>query len=272
MSDELQGDDNLPPPFSDPPPYIPGTRNDADEVVEPVILVLAGHFIRAQTADGSPLYELSRDVCHSSPGTSQLSQVSFNRIISNVRLTANGAPRVHHRQKHISELKYLPPVLSTGFPYCLDAMSRHAMGNLALKPASFPRSGFKIVRIKLENQTPKEVQDVFDVRKKRGHYEWVQSGEALIAFEEETEGQHKLIVTSPLNRKTMDALVGSWCLRIWHDSIGPPSHMSPLSCELISLMHLDSRPIILILLNSDLRGKSTRSTKEALMTSVVEWG
>ncbi|KAI2611339.1 uncharacterized protein GGS25DRAFT_191451 [Hypoxylon fragiforme] len=246
MSNELPAFDNPPPPFPDPPPYIPGTRNDADEVVQPVILVLAGHFVRAQTSDGSPLYELSRDICNSELGTSQLSQVSFNRIISNVRLTADGAPRVHNRHKHVSELKYLPPVLSTGFSYCLDAMSRHAMGNLALKTASFPRSGLKIVRIKPESgssqsgsralkESPKEVQDVFDVRKKRGHYEWIQSGEDRIAFEEEAEGLHKLIVTSPLKRKTIDALVGSWCLRIWHDSLEPPNKFS-LGCELISLM------------------------------------
>ncbi|XDG03738.1 hypothetical protein ABKA04_003353 [Annulohypoxylon sp. FPYF3050] len=69
----------------DPPPYVVGNHNDAGEILQPVILVLTGHFIRAQTVDGTPLYELSRDIRTSSTSEAQLAQVSLERLIHNVR-------------------------------------------------------------------------------------------------------------------------------------------------------------------------------------------
>ncbi|KAI1381239.1 hypothetical protein F4677DRAFT_119973 [Hypoxylon crocopeplum] len=226
-----------PPPGENPPPYITGNPGNPEEVVQPVILVLAGQFIRAQTSDGPPLYELSRDVSRASISEAHLAQVSLERLIHNVRVNANGTPRVKQHNRHIFELKHLPPVISTGFPYCLDAMSRSAVGNLALKTTSFPRSGFKVVKIKPEKEdgfpkgyrarkeSLKEVEDIFDVRKRRGHYEWVRTGEQRIAIEDKTGDEHKLILISAVTRRTMDALIGSWCLRIWHDSI--KSHHGP---------------------------------------------
>ncbi|OTA88611.1 hypothetical protein M434DRAFT_122528 [Hypoxylon sp. CO27-5] len=221
METSLEGDD--------PPPYVP--VNDAEEIVQPVILLLVGHFIRAHTVDGTPLYELSRDIQASSTSEALLSQVSLERLIHNVRVSASGMPRVSHRSRHIFELKHLPPVISTGYPYCLDAMSRHSIGNLALKSASFPRSGFKIVKIQPEKQdgfpkgyrarreSLKEGEMLFDVVKKRGHYEWMHPDGNRIAVDDKTDDQHRLVVTAPVTRKTMDAMIGGWCLRIWRDSI-----------------------------------------------------
>ncbi|KAI1412308.1 hypothetical protein F5Y13DRAFT_45906 [Hypoxylon sp. FL1857] len=215
----------------DPPPYIAANHNDADEIVQPVILILAGHFIRAQTADGTPLYELSRDIRATSTSEARLAQVSLERLIHNVRVSASGMPRTSHRSRHIFELKHLPRVISTGYPYCLDAMSRHTIGNLALKSASFPRSGFKIVKIQPEKEdgfpkgyrarreSLKEGEMLFEVVKKRGHYEWMHPEGNRIAVDDETEGQLRLVVTAPVTRKTMDAMIGGWCLRIWRDSI-----------------------------------------------------
>ncbi|KAI0843609.1 hypothetical protein F5Y06DRAFT_7453 [Hypoxylon sp. FL0890] len=215
----------------DPPPYIAGSCNEAEEIVQPVILVLAGHYIRAQTADGTPLYELSRDVRASSTSEALLAQVSLERLIHNVRVSASGMPRVSQRSKHIFELKHLPSVISTGYPYCLDAMSRQTIGNLALKSASFPRSGFKIVKIqpgkqdgfpkgyRARRESLKEGEMIFEILKKRGHYEWMHPDGNRIAVDDDTDGQHRLIVTAPVTRKTMDAMIGGWCLRIWRDSI-----------------------------------------------------
>ncbi|KAI2602635.1 hypothetical protein GGR54DRAFT_491284 [Hypoxylon sp. NC1633] len=221
----------------DPPPYVTGGHNDAEEIVQPAILVLAGQSIRAQTVDGPALYELSRDVSQSSISEAQLAQVSLERLVQNIRFDSGGTPRMKQHSRHIFELKHLPPVISTGFPYCLEPVSRSAMGNLALKAASFPRSGFKVVRIRPEKEDgfPKgykarkeslrEVEEIFEIRKKRGHYEWVGAGEQRIAIEDQTGGRHQLIVISPVTRKTMDAMIGCWCLRIWRDNI----HHKPLT-------------------------------------------
>ncbi|OTA98800.1 hypothetical protein M426DRAFT_325699 [Hypoxylon sp. CI-4A] len=216
----------------EPPPYIAGGQNDAEEVLQPGILILNGHFVRAQTFDGTPLYELSRDVRESASGEARLAQLSLHRVVHNMRVNADGTTRASQRNKHIFELKHLPPLLSTGYPYCLDAMSRTAMGNLALKSASFPRSGFKIVKVKPEKEdgfpkgykarreSLKEGDLVFDVVKKRDHYEWMLTEGNRVAVEDKTEDElHRLVITAPLTRKTMDAMIASWCLRIWRDSI-----------------------------------------------------
>lgn len=236
-----------PPPGADhPPPYATGRRNDAEDIIQPVILIHVGHFIRAQTLDGPALYQLSRDVRHSSTGEAQLAQVSLERLVHTVRVSSDGTPRASQRGRHIFELKHLPSVLSTGFPYCLDAASRGALGNLALRSASSfpPRSGgsLKVVKVRPEakrgnerddafpkgykarRESLREAELVFEVaRKKQGqrYYEWTGPDGARLAVEDETEdGQlARLVVMAPVTRKTMDAIVGSWCLRMWRDSI-----------------------------------------------------
>ncbi|KAI0012633.1 hypothetical protein F4779DRAFT_16161 [Xylariaceae sp. FL0662B] len=211
-----------------PPPYIMTSHNEADELLQPVILTLSENFIRAQSANDTPLYELSRDIGRSSGGEAQ---VSLGRLIHRVRTNVDGTPRVTHRNRRIFELKHLPPVLSKGFPYCLDAVSQASIGNLALKTTHFPRPGFKVVRIKPEKEggfpkgyrarrkSLKEVELVFEILKKQGHYEWISPDGNRIAVEEETEDRYRLIVTAPVTRKMMDAMIGSWCLRIWRDSV-----------------------------------------------------
>ncbi|KAI8958198.1 hypothetical protein F5Y11DRAFT_51466 [Daldinia sp. FL1419] len=218
----------------DPPPYIEN-HNDGDDVLQPSIFVLDGHFIRAQTADGASLYELSRDVRRSPTSEARLAQVKLERLIRNIRTSSNGTPRVINRSRHIFELKHLPPLISTGFPYVLDATSRHSIGNLALKTSSFPRSGIKVVRIKPEKESgfPKGYRArkeslkgdevIFEIFKKRDHYEWIHPIDgSRMALEDEMENQHRLIVTAPITRKMMDAMIASWTLRIWRD--GMKSH------------------------------------------------
>ncbi|KAI1502512.1 hypothetical protein F5X99DRAFT_378931 [Biscogniauxia marginata] len=211
-----------------PPPYIAGTRDDADELLQPVILVLVANFIYAQTSERPPLFELSRGVTESSDGGSP---ISLKRLTHGVRTTTRGTPRVTQRSRSIFELKHLGPVLSKGFPYCLDAASRSTVGNLALKAFSFPRRGFKIVRTepveedglpkgyKARRRSVREAEVVFEVSRKDRHYEWADPDGKRIAVEDESDGRHRLIVTASVTRRTMDALVGSWCLRIWCDTI-----------------------------------------------------
>ncbi|KAI1106381.1 hypothetical protein F4804DRAFT_41566 [Jackrogersella minutella] len=215
----------------DPPPYVAGSHTDSDDILQPIILILTGQFVRPQTVAGTPLYELSRDIRTSSTSATQLAQVSLERLIHNVRVSYDGTPRVTQRSRHIFELKHLPPVMSTEFTYCLDAMSRHAMGNLALKTFSFPRSGFKIVKIRPEDEyafpkgynarqeSLKEGELIFEVFKKSGHFKWMSPQGNLLAIEDKSEDHHRLVVTVPVTRRTMDAMIASWCLRLWRDTI-----------------------------------------------------
>ncbi|RYP51366.1 hypothetical protein DL768_003294 [Monosporascus sp. mg162] len=211
-----------------PPPYITANQNDADEVVQPVILVLTGQRICAQASGMTPLYELSQDIRQPSHGESK---ASFSRVTWNVRTNADGTPRVTQRNRHIFDLKHLPSLLLKGFPYCLDPVSRSAAGKLGLKTLSFPRSGFKMVRLEPEKgdglpkgykavrRSDREVGTMFEIRKKHGHYEWIGPDGRRLAVEDDVADERKLIVTAPTNRGTVDAMVASWSLRIWHNCI-----------------------------------------------------
>ena len=230
-----------PPPEAEsaPPPYISANQIVAeDEVVQPTILVISQHFIRAQSSVGAVLYELSQDITQSSDGESK---ASLSRVVRGVRMSASGAPRATQRSRHIYDLKRLPSLLANGFPYCLDATSRSAAaaGHLGLKTTSFPRTGAKILRMesdkaggsfpkgyKARRETAKHNGSMFELRKAHDHYEWIDSEGHRIAVEDHTTDYFQLIVTTPLSRPVIDALVASWCLKIWHDrielSIGKP--------------------------------------------------
>ncbi|RYP67190.1 hypothetical protein DL769_005822 [Monosporascus sp. CRB-8-3] len=231
------------PVTENPPPYITANQHEADEVVQPVILVLTGQCICAQASGMTPLYELSQDIRQPSHG---VSKASLSRVIWKVRTNADGTPHVTQRNRHIFDLRRLPSLLSKGFPYCLDPVSRSATGNLGLKTLSFPRSGFKMVRLEPEKgeglpkgykamrRSDREAGTVFEIRKKHGHYEWIGSDGRRLAVEDDVADEHKLIVTTPMSRATADAMVASWSLRIWHNCIeSNPENLA--TCESSSL-------------------------------------
>ncbi|RYP00046.1 hypothetical protein DL764_006622 [Monosporascus ibericus] len=226
-----------------PPPYITADQNEADEVVQPVILVLTGLCICAETSGMTRLYELSQDIRQPSHGESK---VSLSRVAWNVRTNADGTPRLTQRNRHIFDLKHLPSLLLKGFPYSLDPVSRSAAGKLGLKTLPFPRSGFKMVRLEPENgeglpkgykamrRSDREAGTVFEIRKKRGHYEWIGPDGCRLAVEDDVADERKLIITAPTSRATADAMVASWSLRIWHNSIESNPENST-TCEPSSL-------------------------------------
>ncbi|RYP17792.1 hypothetical protein DL767_009947 [Monosporascus sp. MG133] len=226
-----------------PPPYITANQDEADEVVQPVILVLTGQCICAQASGMTPLYELSQDIRRPSHGESK---ASLSRVTWNVRTNADGTPRMTQRNRHIFDLKQLPSLLSKGFPCCLDPVSRSGVGKLGLKTLSFPRSGFKMVRLepdkgeglpkgyKAVRRSDREAETVFEIRKKHGHYEWIGPDGRRLAVEDDVADERKLVVTAPMSRATADAMVASWSLRIWHNCIESNSE-NPTTCESSSL-------------------------------------
>ncbi|RYO82424.1 hypothetical protein DL766_007782 [Monosporascus sp. MC13-8B] len=211
-----------------PPPYITANQSEADEVVQPVILVLREQCICAQTSGMTTLYELSQDIRQPSHGEYK---ASFSRVTRKVRTNADGTPLVTQRNRHIFDLKHLPSILSKGFPYCLDPVTQSTAGNLGLKTLCFPRSGFRIVRLEHEKgeglpkgykamrRSDREVGTMFEIRKKHGYYEWIGPDGRRLAVEDDVADERKLIVTAPTSRAIADAMVASWSLRIWHNCI-----------------------------------------------------
>ncbi|KAK7755165.1 hypothetical protein SLS62_002980 [Diatrype stigma] len=128
-------------------------------------------------------------------------------------------------------------------------------GKLGLKTSSFPLRAevVKIVRLGSEKEREKEKEgsgifpkgykamrktsggsssgnSVFESRKAHDHYEWIgpdgnriaveDSAAAAATDDDDGNGERiRLIVTTPLPRVTMDALVASWCLKTWRDRI-----------------------------------------------------
>ena len=261
MSSEMSksqgaGEDYLgpPPEVAAPPPYTPPGQEGAgtsassaattattavagtadDELVPPAILVMGKLTIHAQTADGTPLYELSRDVRRSSEGETR---VEFSRLDHVVRATDGAAPRVARRARHLFDFRRVIPLLAEGFPYRMHATARGG-GSYAIRRLTFPRSGFKVVRPAFRDDhhgnksggLPKgwrprpsgaapEVDVAFEVVVRRhGHSEWVDGADGRrLAVEDETaDGDLQLAVIAPLPRPVLDALVASWCLKVWY--------------------------------------------------------
>ena len=263
-------DDLGPPPEpAAPPPYAPPGQEGAgasastatttaatgtgaatgptdEQLVQPAILVMGKLTVHAQTADGTPLYELSRDVRRSSEGETH---VEFSRLDHVVRAsaTAAGGPRVSHRTRHLFDFRRVPPVLAEGFPYRMDATARGG-DSYAIRALTFPRSGVKVVRpafrhnpfahsggggTSKSDETPKgwmaratgtavETGVAFEaVVRRHGRSEWVDGGDGRrLAVEDETaDGDLQLTVIAALPRPVLDALVASWCLKVWYDCI-----------------------------------------------------
>jgi hypothetical protein len=218
-------------PEADPPPYSVKERYDGSDMVEAVILVLGKTFIHAECAANVPLYQLSRDL--GGLGDTELS-VAVSSLYHKVRVDSDGTPHLRRRTRHIFDLKHLPPAISPNFTYCLDWTARKAADSyLALKtPSGFHRGGgLKLVRTKPKKEdgfpkgyharrrSVKEVGQVFEVQSRDGALVWADAKGKAVAVENHDDGQQKLMVVAPLSRETLDALVGGWCLRIWHDLV-----------------------------------------------------
>ncbi|KAI0595170.1 hypothetical protein F4775DRAFT_570408 [Biscogniauxia sp. FL1348] len=199
----------------DPPPYAEGDRDrDAtSDVLQPVILVLAGHFIHSESANSAPLYELSR-------GISSLSHtdqsVTFLRLEHNVKTSQDGNPRIVRRDRHIFDLKHPPNAISTSkYAFHIQSVSKRTLGNVGLKKSHKSRHGFKAMQI---NRTGNDDNMLFEIRQKSKKYEWIDFNGRPVAVEDGADEQYRLVVTAALQQETLDALVALWCLRIWHDS------------------------------------------------------
>ncbi|KAI5918708.1 hypothetical protein F4810DRAFT_690724 [Camillea tinctor] len=199
----------------DPPPYDDGDRerDSAGDVLQPVILVLAGHFIHSESVNSAPLYELSR-------GVSSLSHTdqsaTFLRLEHNVKTSQDGNPRIVRRDRHIFELKHPPSVISTSkYSYFLQSVSKQTLGNIGLKKSHVSRRGFKAMHI---SRSGGEDSVLFEIKQKNKKYEWLDFNERMVAVEDGADEQYRLVVTAALQQETLDALVAMWCLRIWHDS------------------------------------------------------
>ncbi|KAI0872156.1 hypothetical protein GGS24DRAFT_491715 [Hypoxylon argillaceum] len=204
---------------TEPPPYDGGTEGpDANDILHPVILVLAGRLIHSESASLPVLYELDHDVNFLSRADHK---VVFSRHEPRVRTSLHGGIRTSSYQRHVFNLESPHAVTSTSrYAFFLTSVSRKALGNVGLKKSSVPRAGFKVLQISRGS----EDDELFEITRKDGRYEWWDAEGGRVAIEDNANGLVKMIITTALPRQRADGwclyvLVATWCLRLWHDAV-----------------------------------------------------
>ncbi|KAI0864629.1 hypothetical protein F4860DRAFT_510962 [Xylaria cubensis] len=145
-------------------PYEAPKGYAASDIIHPVILVLAGRLIHSESASSPVLYELDRN-------------------------------------RHIFNLECPHAITSTSpYTFFLTSVSRKTLGNVGLKKTSVPRLGFKVMQINRSG----EDEELFEITRKDGRYEWWDTEARRIAIEDNANGQLKMIITTALPRQQAD--------------------------------------------------------------------
>lgn len=216
-------------PNSEGPPSYNELR--PDEEIQPTILVLAGQSIHAGSANSEPLYKMNRGI---SSLTHATQKVEFERVQHTVKTSSNDTPIIKTRDRQIYILRHekaspggLEPLPSDSPHYFIEAVSSttRTVGNYGLKKSRF-RNHWKALPLDISGKNsksglPQFVKNgtaLFEIDFNKNRYAWLDGGGEAVAFEDEQDDQHRLIVTVCLPRQTMDVLVALWCCRMWQYS------------------------------------------------------
>ncbi|ELQ41645.1 hypothetical protein M0657_006164 [Pyricularia oryzae] len=247
----------LPPPATnvssmmDPPPYAEDAELVQDILIPAGTLRLADRSIFAAEAapDAAPLYELDQTIGYS---RTAFGTITLSRLEHRIKRGSEVATRV----RGISELVQTPPVTGPTFPFHARATiaKAHTLGSLGLVPCV---GGYRVHRAEGKSMAQREqLFRATRATKKHGEtigsYDWFAVGDmagtivvpadggqgpsssrpghrrsfsksfdgGMLIAKENTEhaaGTHTLEVIVSLDQRTRDALVASWCLRLWED-------------------------------------------------------
>ena len=217
-----------------PPSYEDVAEGSSKQVLGQEIFIFAGESVVCETTAGTaPAYKLSWDVTTIPPkGTS----VIFERVDARLPEKAEGKAPAQQQTEHLFYLAH-PAGAQYGtntpayYITCSTAEQGATLGNISLETASkrapFQRTEFRALLHagRSADDSPlfadaASAEPLFEARPKwvGGRYVWADSGGAEVAQEEEKDGQHRLAVTRPMARGIRDALVATWCLRLWHNT------------------------------------------------------
>lgn len=207
---------------ANPPPYAEAVSDSADDLLQPVILVLDGQSIYAESDPAVHLYRVNRGIAQLGPATSI---VEFARIERNAR-------SVKERVRHIYNLHHTPSSLrvpsTRNAEYFIQAVAASArlLGHLGLKTARTLAEHWTALPVDLkgwaEMQRPPFVADatpIMEAYRRQGACKWIDGEGHDVAVEYDSDQEHRLLVTASLQRETLDALVALWCCRVWQESV-----------------------------------------------------
>lgn len=214
------------------PPLGPAAGgSEKADVIEPAVLLLSGQHVVSKAVPEAPLYEMSRDVTYI---PQKNSSIIFERVEDAHATEADiNAPENEQKQ----HLFYLAHPAGAEFQveipaYYLTAVSREAtLGNISLRSTKplLQRPEFEAVLSATRTAADKPLFDenpkvIFSIRPKllTGRHTWFDSDGNQVAAEEQKGSQRTLNITVSMKSELRDALVATWCLKVWHDTAESP--------------------------------------------------
>ncbi|KAJ9165553.1 hypothetical protein NKR19_g272 [Coniochaeta hoffmannii] len=206
------------------PPYAEAVSHTAaDDLLQPVILVLDGQSIYAESDPTINLYEVNRGI------------TSLGRATLNVKFTRidRSAGNANPRPKHIYDLHHTPSLVRVPsthaaeyFIEALAAPARRLLGHLGFRTTHGIPKDWAALPVDMrgwsELHYPPFVAGaapVFEAHHREGVCRWTDGDGRDVAVEYDSDRQCRLLVTAPLPRETRDALVALWCCRLWQQSV-----------------------------------------------------
>ncbi|KAI0836362.1 hypothetical protein F5Y06DRAFT_305344 [Hypoxylon sp. FL0890] len=196
-----------------------------NDILGQATLMLTGESVVSETTSQT-LYQMNWNVASiPQKGSSAL----FERLDDELTPESNNASSTKQRSQHIFYLAHpLGSECQKDTPaYYLTSVSPEMLGNITLEASKsrFQKTEFKALLSAGKSWSDNPLFDqnaelLFDVKPKwiGGHYTWYDSNGEQIAYEEGKAGQKKLVITAAMKRNIRDALVATWCLRLWHDT------------------------------------------------------
>lgn len=199
--------------------------------LEPAVLLLSGQHVVFKAAPEAPLYELSRDVTYI---PQKNSSIIFERMEDVQTTEADGSGSKKQQKRHIFYLAHPAGAeFQTDTPaYYITSVSREGtLGNIGLRSTKplLQRPEFEVVLSAARTAADKPLFDenpkvLFNIKPKMlsGRYTWVNCDGSQVAVEEQKGSQRTLDIAVPMRREVRDAIVATWCLKVWHDTAESP--------------------------------------------------
>ncbi|KAG7135956.1 hypothetical protein HYQ45_006412 [Verticillium longisporum] len=183
------------------PPYADAASTVQDGMIPPETLLLAGTTIHSTASITSPpLYELSLALGHLTPSHQKVELSRLDYHVRRAAAAADRGPEVAARKKHMYNLSRPTAVMQSNFPFYLESVRRSNLGHVGFKK-----------RHKMAGSTEYRA---LRVTRPSGVAGELKGGDVLFS-----DGIVRLQMVEPMAQSRRDALVGTWCLRVWWEIV-----------------------------------------------------
>ncbi|KAI0104434.1 hypothetical protein F4814DRAFT_430751 [Daldinia grandis] len=210
----------------DPSSYMASTERLWNDALEPTTLILKDQYIAPETEPTNWLYQIGRDV---TAIPQKATSIAFEKLENNKSLEVDSSTSIESHNRHIF---YLAHPLGAQYrtdipPYYLTSVSSDTLGNVSLETSKsrLGKIAFKVLVSSGRSWTDNPLfhgnaELLFNVKQKwaNGQYIWTNSNDEQVAFEDNKSDRHKLVITASMRTDVRDALVATWCLKLWHDT------------------------------------------------------